>query len=55
MLQAERSRIALIVEDDRAQRDLLVALLEETDLRAVDFESAEAALHYLRQGADQVD
>jgi DNA-binding NtrC family response regulator len=48
------SRIALIVEDDRAQRDLLVALLEETDLRIVDFDSAEAALHYLRQGADQV-
>ena len=52
--QDERTRIAVVVEDDRAQRDLLVALLEETDLRIVDVDSAEAALHYLRQGADQV-
>ena len=52
--QDERTRIAVVVEDDRAQRDLLVALLEETDLLIVDVDSAEAALHYLRKGADQV-
>jgi CheY-like chemotaxis protein len=29
----ERSRVALIVEDDKELRALAVALLEETDLR----------------------
>jgi DNA-binding NtrC family response regulator len=47
-------RTVVVVEDDREQRNLIVALLEETDLLVVDVDSAEAALHYMRQRADEV-
>jgi CheY-like chemotaxis protein len=47
-------RIALVVEDDTDVRDLAVALLEETDLRVQQASSAEEALHYLRDHADEV-
>ena len=39
--------IALVVEDDPDQRDLLMVLLEESDLRVFGCESAEAALRLL--------
>ena len=47
-------RTALIVEDDRDLRDLAATLLEETPLRVVEAESAEQALHFLRDRADEV-
>ncbi len=50
----ERSRVALIVEDDKELRALAVALLEETDLRVVEASSAEEALHYLNYLAGDV-
>ena len=55
MGQAETPyRTALIVEDDRDLRDLAATLLEETPLRVVEAESAEQALHFLRDRADEV-
>jgi len=50
----EARRIALIVEDDFEVRGLAAALLEETDLRVVETASAEEALDYLRDHADDV-
>jgi DNA-binding NtrC family response regulator len=47
-------RTALVVEDDRDLRDLAATLLEETPLRVVEAESAEQALYYLRDRADEV-
>lgn len=51
---AECSRVALVVEDDKELRALAVALLEETDLRVVAASSAEEALQYLRYNAGDV-
>ena len=45
---------ALIIEGDRALRDLTAALLEETDLRVVETDSEEEALSYLDAHADAV-
>lgn len=50
----EPYRIALIVEDDFEVRGLAAALLEETDLKVVETSSAEEALDYLRQHAEEV-
>jgi DNA-binding NtrC family response regulator len=36
--------IALVVEDDELQRSLVSALFEESDMRVIECESAEAAL-----------
>jgi CheY-like chemotaxis protein len=47
-------RTALVVEDEAALRDLAAAILEETDLRVVEAESGEEALHYLREHAGAV-
>jgi CheY-like chemotaxis protein len=47
-------RVALVVEDDLDVRFLAVALLEETDLRVHEASSAEEALQYLRDHADEV-
>src|SRR3954465_13555502 len=47
-------RTALVVEDEAALRDLAAAILEETDLRVVEAESGEEALHYLREHAVEV-
>jgi CheY-like chemotaxis protein len=52
--EATHVPVVLIVEDDQEQRHLMVALLEETDLPVIDVDSAEQALNYLREGADQV-
>ncbi len=46
--------IALIVEDDFDVRGLAAALLEETDLKVVEASSAEEALDYLRNHAEEV-
>jgi CheY-like chemotaxis protein len=46
--------VALVVEDDTELRYLAVALLEETDLRVEEASSAEEALQYLRDHADEV-
>ena len=51
---AECTRVALIVEDDRELRALAVALLEETDLQVVEASSVEEALHYLHDHAGEV-
>jgi len=40
---AEHEAIALVVEDDQALRSMAVMLLEETDIRVIQCESAEAA------------
>lgn len=50
----EPARIALIVEDDMELRGLAAALLEETDLQVVEASSAEEALAFLRNRADEV-
>jgi len=52
MLQPRR--VALVVEDDLDVRFLAVALLEETDLQVHEASSAEEALQYLRDHADEV-
>jgi CheY-like chemotaxis protein len=52
MLKAPR--VALVVEDDLDVRFLAVALLEETDLRVQEASSAEEALQYLRDHAEEV-
>jgi two-component system, cell cycle response regulator CpdR len=39
--------IALVVEDDALQRELVVVLLEESDMGAIQCDSAEAALAVL--------
>jgi CheY-like chemotaxis protein len=41
--------IALVVEDDVFQRELVVALLEESEMGIVECESAEAALRVLEK------
>ena len=51
---AKPYRTALVVEDDRDLRDLAATLLEETPLKVVEAASAEEALHYLRDRADEV-
>lgn len=50
----ETCRVALIVEDDFEVRGLAAALLEETDLKVVEVDSAEEALNYLREHAEEV-
>jgi CheY-like chemotaxis protein len=50
----QQSRVALIVEDDDDVRGLAAALLEESDLSVVETSSAEEALAYLRDHADDV-
>jgi CheY-like chemotaxis protein len=46
--------IALIVEDDPHLRELAAALLEETDLRVMECESAEEAFSILCRDGDDV-
>jgi len=46
--------VALIVENDTEVRGLAAALLEETDLQVVEVSSAEDALDFLRQHAEEV-
>ncbi|GBU17273.1 MAG: response regulator [Methylobacterium sp. CG08_land_8_20_14_0_20_71_15] len=48
------ARIALVVEDDPAVRDLATAVLEETDLDVIACETAEAAISVLEQPDLQV-
>jgi CheY-like chemotaxis protein len=47
-------RIALVVEDDTDLRSLAVILLEESDLTVHEASSAEEALQFLREHADEV-
>jgi CheY-like chemotaxis protein len=47
-------QVALVVEDDHDVRSLAAAILEETDLRVIEADSAEEALHYLRDNAEAV-
>jgi DNA-binding NtrC family response regulator len=46
--------LALVVEDDDNQRMLLTVLLEESDMRVVQCESAEAAIGVLEQCGEKV-
>lgn len=50
---SSRCALALIVEDDQNQRQVLAVLLEECEMRVLECESAEAALCVLnRVGSD---
>ncbi|MBM1169671.1 response regulator [Microvirga arabica] len=51
---AECTRVALVVENNKDLRALAVALLEETDLRVVEASSAEQAVQYLCYNAGDV-
>jgi DNA-binding NtrC family response regulator len=53
-MEQQRSRVALIVEDDHDVRGLAAALLEESDLAVVETSSAEEALAFLKDNADRV-
>ena len=46
--------IAIVVEDDASQRDLLAALLEESEMRVIECENAEAAIVVLRHHREAV-
>ena len=46
--------IALVLEDEPEVRFLAATILEETDLRVVEMESAEDALAFLRENASDV-
>jgi FixJ family two-component response regulator len=46
--------IAVIVEDDKDQRDLVAALLEESEMSAIECESAEAAVLILKHFGEAV-
>ena len=50
----QRSRVALVVGGDDDARGFAGALLEESDLAVVETASAEEALAYLRDHADEV-
>jgi DNA-binding NtrC family response regulator len=50
----EPQQVALVVEDDPDVRELAATVLEETDLKVVEASSAEEALHYLRDHAEEV-
>src|SRR4028118_1225218 len=52
MLQSQQ--VALVVEDDPDVRELAATVLEETDLKVVEASSAEEALQYLRDHAEEV-
>jgi DNA-binding NtrC family response regulator len=54
MARALSRRVALLVEDDHAVRDFAATVLEETELRVVEADSAEEALDYLRTHAEEV-
>jgi CheY-like chemotaxis protein len=41
--------VALVVEDDVWQRELMVVLLEESEMSVIQCESAEEALHMLKK------
>ena len=45
---------ALVVENDELQRSLVVALLEESDMKVIQCETAEAALLVLEKFGDRV-
>jgi DNA-binding NtrC family response regulator len=40
-------RVALVVEDDQDQRDLIGAILEESDVRVISCDTAEAAMQVM--------
>jgi CheY-like chemotaxis protein len=46
--------IALVIEDEPQVRSLAATILEETDLRVVETETAEEALAFLRNAAPDV-
>jgi DNA-binding NtrC family response regulator len=56
MMEETNSRIpmAVVVEDDEQQRSLIATLLEETDMRVFECESAEAAVCLLDRLGDQI-
>ena len=55
MVQANRTpRFALVVEDDPDVRSLAGAMLEETDLKVIEVESAEEALAFLEKHGEAV-
>src|SRR4051812_45807549 len=46
--------VALVVEDDESQRELVSVLLEESDMRVVGCESAEAAIAAIDHLGDDI-
>jgi CheY-like chemotaxis protein len=53
-MASSRRPLALVVEDDEDQRELLGVLFEESDMRVLQCESAEAAVPLLEQFGPQV-
>lgn len=45
--------VALVVEDDDDQRDLIGAILEESDVRVISCDSAEAAIRVMERVGDR--
>lgn len=48
-----QQKVALVVEDDADQRDLIGAILEESDLRVIGCESGEAAMEIMERVGDR--
>ena len=51
---AKNPSIALVIEDEPQVRNLAATILEETELRVVEAETAEEALTFLRENAPGV-
>ncbi len=50
---SNRPWVALVVEDDDDQRDLIGAILEESDVRVIGCDSAEAAMLVMEKMGDR--
>lgn len=50
--QSHRDPVALVVEDDIHQRELIGAILEESDVQVIECESGEAALKVMEVVGD---
>ena len=46
--------VVLIVEDDQLLADMALEMIEETGLKAIAVDSVDAALDYLKEGAENV-
>ena len=50
----EQAAVVLVVEDDALLADMALEMIEEAGLKAVAVDSVDAALDYLKEGADHV-
>lgn len=51
--EPHRSPVALVVEDDVDQRELIGAILEESDVQVIECESGEAAMKVMEEVGDR--